>query len=104
MSGKEKLDQEISIPSEVEEWGNLAEVQCDNQTSEDQQELAESQVHSENEIVEKRNKKSHLLKIKLLDTNQLRINMLYNQQEKSNTSILVSFLKTIFPKQDACLY
>ena len=54
MSGKEKLDQEIPIPPEVEEWGNLAEMQYENQTSDDQQELTESQVHSENESVESR--------------------------------------------------
>ena len=36
------------------EWGNLAEMQYENQTSDDQQELTESQVRSENESVENR--------------------------------------------------
>ena len=52
MSGKEKLDQEIPIPPEVEEWGNFAEMQYDDQTSQDQQELEEMQAHSEKDIVE----------------------------------------------------
>jgi hypothetical protein len=39
MSGKEKLDQEIPIPPEVEESVNVAEMQYNVETSEDQQEL-----------------------------------------------------------------
>ncbi len=54
MSGKEKFDQEMPSPPEVEEQGNLAEMQYEDQTFDDQQELTESQIHSENESVENR--------------------------------------------------
>ena len=50
MSGKDKLDQEIPIPPEVEEWGRFSEMQYDNQTLQDQQELEQMQVSSEKNI------------------------------------------------------
>jgi len=39
LSGREKLYQEIPIPPEVEEWVNIAQMQYNVETSEDQQEL-----------------------------------------------------------------
>ena len=56
MSGKEKglLDQEIPIPPEVQEWVHSAEMQCEFQESESQQELENSSEasdqHLENDV------------------------------------------------------
>ena len=52
MSGKEELDQEISLPPEIEEWGKCAEMRYDDQTSEDQQEIEQTPVHSEKGNIE----------------------------------------------------
>ncbi len=50
MSGKEKLDQEIPIPPEVEEWVNVAEMQYHVETSEDQQELENESAVSDKDL------------------------------------------------------
>jgi hypothetical protein len=51
MSGKEKLDQEIPIPPEIEQWVNSVEMQYNLPTSEDQQELAATEIESEQDMV-----------------------------------------------------
>ncbi len=51
MSGKEKLDQEIPIPPEIEQWVNSIEMQYNLPTSEDQQELAATEIESEQDMV-----------------------------------------------------
>ena len=50
MSGKEKLDREIPIPPEIEEWANITEMQYNVETLEDQQELEDPRQVSEKEI------------------------------------------------------
>jgi hypothetical protein len=50
MSGKEKLDQEIPIPPEVEEWVNVVEVQYNVETSEDQQEFENESAVSDKDL------------------------------------------------------
>ena len=47
MSGKEKLDQEIPLTPEVEEWVQCAEMRYEEGTIEVQQEIEQTPVHSE---------------------------------------------------------
>jgi hypothetical protein len=53
MSGKEKLDQEIPIPPEIEEWINTADMQYDTSELEDQQELDEFNEYDMDVVIDK---------------------------------------------------
>jgi hypothetical protein len=46
LAGKEKLDQEIPLPPEMEEWVNYSEMHHDVQTLEHQQEIETTEISS----------------------------------------------------------
>ncbi len=50
MSGKEKLDREIPIPPEIEEWANITEMKYNVKTLKDQQEFEDSHQVSEKKV------------------------------------------------------